>query len=91
MTTYLFQPTNTVTPPWQQQVTLDGDSYILSAFWNSYGQRWYLSLSTQDGTLVQFSPLISSTLSYTVPLFPGLFSASQVVYRSDAGTIEVTP
>lgn len=91
MTTYAFNPINSTTPPWKQQIVLDNDPYVLSAYWNLYAQRWYVNLATQDGTLVQYSPLIGSPLDYDIPLFPGLFTASTVIYRADSGTIEVTP
>ena len=91
MTTYPFVPNNAVSPPWSQQVTLDGNAYILSAYWSIFGQRWYLQLTTQDGTLVQFSPMIASPLDYDIPLFPGLFTTSTVIYRGDSGQVEIGP
>lgn len=91
MTSYAFNPTNSVYPPWKQQVVLDNNPYVLSARWNIYAQRWYLNLAGQDGSLVQFSPLIGSPLDYDIELFPGLFSKSRVIFRADTHVIEVTP
>jgi len=91
MTSFAFNPTNTITPPWKQQVDLDGNPYLMAAYWSLYAQRWYIKLSTQDGALVQFTPLIGSPLDYDIPLFPGLFTTSKVIYRADSQVFEVTP
>lgn len=61
MTTYLqFNPTTAANPPWQGQITLDGTAYNLAASWSPFGQRWYMSLTALDGTLLLYDALIAS-------------------------------
>lgn len=48
------------TPPFQANVTLDGDLYSLTAWWNVYGQRWYVTIRALDGTLVLAKPMVGS-------------------------------
>lgn len=83
-----FTPSNASAPPWRGEFNLDGKPYVASAFWSTYGQRWYIKLTTHAGDLVAFVPLIGSPSSSDIPLFPGLFN-TQAVYREAAGQFEI--
>jgi hypothetical protein len=92
MTVFIpFQPNATTSPPFQALVTLDGQSYVLAAMWNLYRGGWYISITDQSGNLVINQPLIGSPLDADIPLAPGIFTASTLVYRADTATFEQTP
>lgn len=92
MTTLIpFSPNNTASPPFSAPLTLDGTSYTGNVTWNVYGQRWYISIVDQNGNAVWTGPLIGSPSGYDIPLAPGVFSASTLLYREDTGNIEVNP
>ena len=86
-----FTPNNTTKPPFQAGVTLDGQYYTLFTMWNVYRGDWYVSLSDQSGNIVMNMPLIGSPPKFDIPLFPGLFKTSKVVYRVYTTTFEITP
>lgn len=48
------------TTPFQFFPVLDGVTYVATVIWSLYGQRYYLSIRTVDGTLVLYTPLIGS-------------------------------
>ena len=83
-----FDPTNATFPPWSGKVTLDGSPYLLSAYWNTYAQRWYVQLTTHQGDVIQTTPLIGSPNDFDIPLFPGLFSTT-VIYRESPQQFEI--
>jgi len=87
-TVLAFNPTNATQPPWSGQVTLDGTAYVLGAYWNVYAQRWYVRLSTQEGTIIQMAPLIGSPNDFDIQLFPGLFATS-AVFRESSQQFEI--
>lgn len=49
-----------VSPPFQAQITLDGQSYNLTSSWNLFGQRWYINVTALDGTIVVSRALVGS-------------------------------
>lgn len=79
-TTIAFLPNNASTPPFQAQVTLDGNPYTLAVAWNLYRGDWYVSIANQTGAIVCNQPLIGSPPGTNLYLFPGLFVTSTVVY-----------
>lgn len=81
----------TSTPPFQALVTLDGQAYNLIVKWNLAAQRWYLSLTDQAGNVAWNGALVGSPLTYDIPLAPGVFQTSTILFREDSGNIEVTP
>jgi hypothetical protein len=91
MTTIPFLPNNAATPPFQAQVILDGNPYVLAARWNLYRRFWYVSLTDQSGTVVMNQPLIGSPPNSNILLFPGVFKTSTLVYRPSTGQFEQTP
>ena len=86
-----FVPSATASPPFQTIFTLDGNAYSGAVTWNLAGQRWYLTVSDQDGNLIMSQPLIGSPLTSDINLLPGQFTTSTLVYRTDTGNFEVTP
>ena len=92
MTTLIpFLPNNSATPPFATIFTLDGISFNGSVTWNIYGQRWYLSLTDQSGTSIWTGALVGSPIGFDIPLAPGIFTSSTLLYREDTGNFEVTP
>jgi uncharacterized protein YqgC (DUF456 family) len=92
MTTLIaFAPSRTQTPPFQVPVTLDSIPYNLTAMWNFAAQRWYASLTNASGSAVWYGALIGSPLGYDIPLAPGIFTTSVILYREDSGNFEITP
>jgi hypothetical protein len=92
MTTLIpFVTNNNASPPFSNSVTLDGTSYTLSAFWNISGQRWYCAITDQSNNNIWTGALIGSPLGYDIPLAPGIFSVSTLLYRADTGNFEVSP
>jgi len=79
------------TPPFQTTVALDSASFSLSVTWNIAGQRWYATIQDQFANLVWNGPLIGSPLIYDIPLAPGIFSKSTILWREDTGNFEISP
>ncbi|VWB07057.1 phage baseplate plug family protein [Burkholderia lata] len=91
MTTIPFAPSATLTPPFQVAVTLDGQPYNLTTMWNFAAQRWYASLTTPSNANAWYGALVGSPLNYDIPLAPGIFTTSTILYREDSGNFEITP
>jgi hypothetical protein len=91
MTTVPLQLNSATTPPFAYPFTLDGASYIGSVIWNLAAQRWYFLLTDQVGNQTWLGPLIGSPLNYDIPLAPGIFMTSTILFREDAGNFEVSP
>jgi hypothetical protein len=91
MTTIPFAPSATQTPPFQVTVTLDSRSYNLTAMWNFAAQRWYASLTDASGGIAWYGAMVGSPLNYDIPLAPGIFTTSQILFREDSGNFEITP
>ncbi|HQT24968.1 MAG TPA: hypothetical protein PLK99_00015, partial [Burkholderiales bacterium] len=81
MTLIPFTPSNAVVPPFQTLMVLDGSTYHAVATWNVYAQRWYLTLTDQNGNLAWNGPIIGSPMGFDIPLAPGIFQTSTVLYR----------
>ncbi|MHB1644605.1 MAG: hypothetical protein ACYCS8_18465 [Acidithiobacillus sp.] len=91
MTTLVPFITANTSPPFQAIFTLDGGQYSGVATWNLTGQRWYFTLSDLSGNLIWNGPLIGSPLTADIPLAPGIFQTSTLLYRADTGNFEQTP
>ncbi|MDE2104413.1 MAG: hypothetical protein KGL39_44655 [Patescibacteria group bacterium] len=91
MTLIPFQPSATSSPPFQTTVTLDSAPYAASVTWNLAGQRWYLSLTDVNGNLTWMGAMVGSPLTSDIPLAPGIFTTSTILFREDTGNIEVSP
>lgn len=91
MTTIAFAPSTTGAPPFQTIVTLDGQGYSLIAMWSIYRGDWYVALVDQNGNLICNQPLIGSPPDSAIPLFPGNFTTSEIVYYPSTGNFVVTP
>jgi hypothetical protein len=82
---------NSQSPPFQTIVTLDGTSYTAAATWNFAAQRWYLTLTDASSNLVWNGAMVGSPLNYDIPLAPGIFTISTILFREDSGNLEITP
>jgi len=91
MVTVPFLPNNASSPPFVAQLILDGTPYSIAARWNIYRGGWYVALTDQSGNLVMNQPLIGSPPNANIPLFPGLFKTSTLVYRPSSGNFEQSP
>jgi len=91
MTTIPFTPSPYQTPPFSQIITMDGQSYLLSTAWNLAGQRWYIVIADQNGTVVLNRPLTGSPSDFDINMTFGIFTTSTLVYRTDTGNFEVGP
>ncbi len=92
MTTYIqFTPQPNQSPPFQTNMTLDGQSYTAIALWNFAGQRWYLSLIDQYNNTAWYGALIGSPLNANLYLALGVFQTSTLLFREDTGNFEVNP
>jgi hypothetical protein len=91
MTTIPFAPSPTQSPPFQVTVTLDNVAYNLTAMWNFAAQRWYASLTDASGNVAWYGAMVGSPLGYDIPLAPGIFTQSTILFREDSGNFEITP
>lgn len=91
MTLIPFTPSPSAAPPFSALVTLDGSSYTLVTAWNFYAQRWYVSITDQNGNLICNQPLIGSPPNANIYLFPGIFTSSTVAFRVSTQSFEVNP
>ena len=92
MTTIIaFTPSNNSAPPFSTSITMDGNSYGLSCFWNLYRGGWYYQLTDQNGNIVITAALVGSPLGSNIYLAPGIFQTSTILYRSDTVNFEITP
>jgi hypothetical protein len=86
-----FIPNNNSSPPFSTTVTLDSVSYSLNVTWNISGQRWYASITDQSSNTVWMGAMVGSPLGYDIPLAPGVFQTSKILYRADTGNFEISP
>lgn len=82
---------SSTSPPFRAVVTLDSASYTMSVTWNLAAQRWYVTFADQFANVVWNGPLIGSPLNYDIPLAPGIFTASVIIWREDTGNFEISP
>lgn len=86
-----FTPDPNGRPPFQANVTLDGNPYSLVVTWGLAGQRWYMTLTDASGNLAWSGAMVGSPLTSNIYLAPGIFQTSTILFREDSGTIEVNP
>lgn len=91
MTIIPFTPNNNISPPFSALFTLDGNQYSGAAAWNVYAQRWYLTLTDQSNNRIWTGPIIGSTSTFSIPLAPGIFTSSTLIFNEDTGNFEQTP
>ena len=61
MTIYVpFAPSNSTSPPFTFQATLDNAIYNVTAAWNFDAQRWYITITDQSNTIIASMPLVGS-------------------------------
>ncbi len=95
-----FTPTANV--PFQFQAALSGPTaivdpsvvgpdYNIAVLWNTAGQRWYMLIVDQNGTLIVNRPLVASPPGYDINLVGGYFTGSTLVYLDGLSQFVVTP
>ena len=70
---------------------LDGVTYIGIVTWNLYGERYYINIYNNNGTLIVTNPLIASPDDYDINLVFGYFQTSKLVYRASSNSFEISP
>lgn len=91
MTTLIpFQPQQNTSPPFQSPITMDGNTYGLTCWWNLIG-RWYYTITDQSGNTVYTGGLVGSPDNYSIFLAPGIFQTSTLLYRASTGNFETNP
>ncbi|EJH9638889.1 hypothetical protein NGB03_003059 [Listeria monocytogenes] len=53
--------------------------------------RWYVTLTDQNSNIAWNGAMVGSPLGFDIPLAPGVFSTSTLLYREDTGNFEITP
>jgi hypothetical protein len=92
MTTLIpFIPSATSNPPFSTPLTLDATSYAGVATWNIVGNRWYLTIVDQSGNVIWSGAMVGSPNGFDIPLAPGIFQRSTILFRADTGNLEVIP
>jgi len=71
--------------------TLDGVTYVAICTWNLYGQRYYINIYDNNGTLIMSRPIIASPNDYDINLLFGYFQTSTLVYRASSNNFEISP
>jgi len=65
----------------QYELTLDGNVYISTIYWNIFGQRLYINIADQYGNSVVNLPMIGSPPDTTaVNMLNGYFTESTLYY-----------
>lgn len=75
--------------PFQSSITLDGQGYIFYVKWNLFGQRYYVELYDNFGTMIFNLPLIESPVDYDISMTKGYFN-STFIYRESTKNFEVS-
>ncbi|NDU92755.1 MAG: hypothetical protein G3I10_09160 [Ferrovum sp.] len=91
MTIIPFIPSLTASPPFQATFTLDGANYLGSVRWNIAGQRFYFTLTDQNGNLIWNGALVASPANFDIYLAPGIFKTSTLLFRDGTNNFEQTP
>lgn len=90
MTTFVsFAPVPTQV--FQFQATLDGAQYNVQITWNVDGQRWFLNVYDNTGTLIVTRAVVGSPPDYDIDLIWGYFTTSTLVLRQATQMFEVGP
>lgn len=71
------------------QATLDGVVHDMQVGWNIYGQRWFITGTAPDGTVVFTLPVIGSPNEGGINIVAGYFQTTGLVYRVDTGNFEI--
>lgn len=95
MTTAFTQYVQSPNALFQFQPTLDGVTYTAIVTWNMAGQRLYLNVIAQDGTLIFALPLIGSPTGFTIQDLSWLNGTATVItsqpHNYEIGsTVEIT-
>lgn len=66
-------------------------TYNVTVLWNTYGQRWFVLISDQNGNVIVNKPLVSSPPGYPISMIAGYFTGSSMVFLEGTETFLVTP
>jgi hypothetical protein len=89
MTTLIsFNPSSTSV--FQFTASLDGSIYTITCPYNVYGQRYYINIYNNYGTLILSRPIIGSPNDYSINLLFGYFKTSTLIYRVSSNNFEIT-
>lgn len=89
MTTIVqFLPAINSSPPFSFSPVFDRATYNATVTWNFYGQRWYLNVYDNSGTLIYCRPLIASPPNYDINLNYGYFT-TPMVFREASQNFEI--
>lgn len=69
--------------------SLDGVIYNASVGWNLASQRWFITITSNDGTRMLTRPMIESPSYSDFNILFGVFS-STMIWRQVDGVIEVS-
>jgi hypothetical protein len=89
MTTILFNPSPLAN--FQFNPTLDGVTYVAICTWNIYGERYYINIYDNNGTLIVTNPIVASPDDFDINLVFGYFQSSTLVYRASSNNFEISP
>lgn len=89
MTSYAV--TTGISQALQYELTLDGNSYISTIYWNVFGQRLYINIADQYGNSILTLPMIGSPADTTsVNILAGYFTTSTLYYYPSDQIMVVT-
>ena len=72
---------NAVAQALQYELTLDGNSYVSTIYWNIFGQRYYISIADQYGNSIVNMPMIGSPVDTTaINMLAGYFTTTAMYY-----------
>jgi hypothetical protein len=89
-----FAPSSTQPQQFQAVLTdavLGTATYNCTVKWNTFGQRWYVEITDQNGNLILNKPLIASPTGYNISLVGGYFSGSTMVFLEATQQFVVAP
>jgi len=89
--TTLVSFTTSSTVAFQFTATLDGTVYSVICPWNIYGERYYINIYSNNGTLVMSRPIVGSPDNYDINLLFGYFNKSTLLYRTSSNYFEINP
>ena len=96
--TTVIQFVQSLTTPFQFQAILNGatslvnstsTNFTVTLLWNVFGQRYYVLISDQNGTLILNTPLIASPSTMPISMTAGYFSTS-IIYDEGAQQFTIT-
>ena len=66
-------------------------TYNVTVVWSTFGQRWYIRITDQNGNLILNKPMTASPPGYNISLIGGYFTGSTMVFLEDTQQFVVSP